>query len=95
MQGKQTTNLASINKTALSRFPIPLPPIAEQVEILRRIDAETSFIDHIEQSIDTTLEKRDTLRQSILTRACGGQLAAQDPSDARTLERRKTAKERA
>ena len=80
-QGKQTTNLASINKAALSRCPIPLPPFEEQVEILRRIDIKTSIIDHIEQSIVTALERVDALRQSILSRGSNGQLVAQDPSD--------------
>jgi len=32
---KQTTNLASINKTELRSCPIPLPPAQEQVRILR------------------------------------------------------------
>ncbi len=80
-QGKQTTNLASINKTVLGRFPIPLPPIEEQVQILRRLDTETSIIDQINRSIATTLEKLDALRQSILKRAFSGQLVAQNPSD--------------
>lgn len=31
--GKQTTNLASINITKLSEFPVPLPPIEEQLQI--------------------------------------------------------------
>ena len=81
MQGKQTTNLASINKTVLSKFPIPLPPISEQAEILRRIDVETTTLDSIEATIAATLGKLQALRQSILKMAFNGQLVPQDPND--------------
>ena len=79
--GKQTTNLASINKTVLSKFPVPLPPIREQVEILRRIDVETSTLDHLEASIAVAHRKLDVLRLSILKMAFKGQLVPQDPND--------------
>ena len=80
-QGKQTTNLASINKTVLNKFPIPLPPIREQVEILRRIDIETSTLDHVESSITAAFRNLSALRQSILKTAFNGQLVPQDPRD--------------
>ena len=80
-QGKQTTNLASINKTVLSNFPIPLPPIREQVEILRRIDIETSTLDHVELSITAAFRNLSALGQSILKTAFSGQLVPQDPND--------------
>ena len=80
-QGKQTTNLASINKTVLSRFPIPLPPINEQVEIVRRLDMHSPILSHVDQSITAALMKFDALRQSILKKAFSGQLVPQDPSD--------------
>ena len=80
-QGKQTTNLASINKTVLSNFPIPLPPVREQVETLRRIDIETSILDHVESSITAAFRNLSGLRQSILKTAFSGQLVPQDPRD--------------
>ena len=36
--GKQTTNLASINKGVLSRFPVPLAPQDEQRRIVAKIE---------------------------------------------------------
>lgn len=36
--GKQTTNLASINKSQLSALPISLPSADEQIEIVRRVE---------------------------------------------------------
>jgi type I restriction enzyme, S subunit len=38
---KQTTNLASINMTQLRSFPMPIPPLDEQREILTKLDALT------------------------------------------------------
>jgi len=38
---KQTTNLASINMTQLRSFPMPIPPLDEQREILAKLDALT------------------------------------------------------
>ncbi|MCS1407253.1 MAG: Type-1 restriction enzyme EcoKI specificity protein [Verrucomicrobia subdivision 3 bacterium] len=80
-QGKQTTNLASINKTVLSKFPIPLAPIAEQEEILRRVESQTATIDHLEHKVAKSLEQMNALRQSILKKAFSGQLVPQDPND--------------
>lgn len=39
---KQTTNLASINMTQLRSFPMPIPPLDEQREILTKLDALTA-----------------------------------------------------
>jgi type I restriction enzyme S subunit len=38
---KQTTNLASINMTQLRSFPMPIPPLDEQRDILAKLDALT------------------------------------------------------
>ena len=81
LQGKQTTNLASINKTVLSRFPIPLPPIEEQEEIIQRLENQTEIIDHLEQDVASCLEKLNALRQSILKCAFKGRLVSQDSRD--------------
>lgn len=79
--GKQTTNLASINKTVLSDFPIPLAPIEEQAEILKQLDAQLSLADALEGEIDTSLTALTALRQSILKKAFSGQLVAQNTND--------------
>ena len=79
--GKQTTNLASINKTVLSQFPVPLIPYAEQEEICTQIDRSMMSLDAQEQEIARALGMADLLRQSILKKAFSGQLVAQDPND--------------
>src|SRR5690554_4100045 len=72
--GKQTTNLASINKTVLSNFPIPLPSFREQQEIVNQLEEKLSIIEQNEKEIESALAKAELLRQSILKKAFSGQL---------------------
>lgn len=79
--GKQTTNLASINKTVLKMFPVPLPPLYEQREIVQRIEAIDTEVALLENQIKNELSRSEALRQSILKRAFEGKLVSQDPND--------------
>lgn len=79
--GKQTTNLASINKAVLSRLPVPLPSPEEQREITAQIEIHSSAIDRTEADIEINLQKAEALRQSILKKAFSGELVPQDPAD--------------
>ncbi|WP_321417614.1 restriction endonuclease subunit S [uncultured Desulfobacter sp.] len=80
-EGKQTTNLASINKTMLSAFPVPLPPIDEQSELIREIEKKYSVIEKIEKDLDDRFTMAENLRRSILKKAFTGKLVPQDPKD--------------
>ena len=79
--GKQTTNLASINKTVLSMFPVPLPSIEEQEMVIRALDDSMSLIGSLEAEVESSIAKCETLRQSILKKAFSGQLVPQDAND--------------
>lgn len=46
-EGKQTTNLASINLTKLGALPIPLPPINEQHRIVAEIETQFTRLDAV------------------------------------------------
>ena len=79
--GKQTTNLASINLSVLSGFPIPLPPLAEQRRIVAEVERRLSVIQQTEASVEANLTRAERLRQSILKQAFSGRLVPQDPND--------------
>jgi type I restriction enzyme S subunit len=79
-EGKQTTNLASINLTKLSAFPIPLPPTAEQKEIVAEVDLRLSLIRTTEAQVDANLQRAERLRQSILAQAFSGRLKLSEES---------------
>ena len=79
--GKQTTNLASINLTLLSTFPVPLPPVAEQHRILAEVERRLSVAQKVEVSVEANLTRAERLRQSILKQAFSGKLVPQDPND--------------
>ncbi len=72
--GKQTTNLASINKGVLSMFPVPVLSTKEQHQIVQEIESRLSVCDKLAESIDTSLQQAEALRQSILKRAFEGNL---------------------
>jgi type I restriction enzyme, S subunit len=70
-----------VNQEALNSTLVPLPPLAEQREILFRLDAELSNSEIIEAACQTELTRSAALRQSILKDAFAGKLVPQDPSD--------------
>ena len=79
--GKQTTNLASINLSVLTGFPVPLPPLAEQSRIVAEVERRLSVIQQAEAAVEASLQRAERLRQSILKQAFSGQLVPQDPDD--------------
>ena len=80
-EGKQTTNLASLNSTKLRSLPVPLPPVAEQMSIEAELERLLSEDEAAERSTKTAIARLQRLRQSILTWAFEGKLVDQDPND--------------
>jgi len=80
-QGKQTTNLASINLTKLRRLPLPIPPLVEQMRIVQHTERLLSLADEAELLVKGNTVRCARLRQAILKWAFDGKLVDQDPSD--------------
>jgi len=73
-------NQANINGTKLKTYPLPLPLLSEQHEIVAEIESRLSVCDKIEESIEHSLKQSEALRQSILKKAFEGKLVSQDPN---------------
>lgn len=73
-KGKQSVNLASINKTILSALLLPLPDKACQEKIVNCIEECFSLCDNIEQTVDNALTQAESMRKGILKKAFEGEL---------------------
>jgi type I restriction enzyme S subunit len=80
-EGKQTTNLASVSKSKVSALPVPVPPPAEALEIVRLIEEAMAWLNLVatEQGKATCLLNH--LDQGLLAKAFRGELVLQDPKD--------------
>jgi type I restriction enzyme S subunit len=67
-------NQSNINGTKLKTYPIPLCPLEEQQLIVSELESKLTVCDKIEETISQSLQKAETLRQSILKKAFEGKL---------------------
>lgn len=76
--------------SGIRQIAVPLPPLAEQHQIVSEVERLLSIADAMERAIEQSLKQAERLRQSILRQAFAGKLVPQDPNDepaARLLER--------
>jgi len=71
--GKRTTNLASTNSKKVGTFPIPLPPLDEQEEIVKHIDLQLAKAKSIEESIKDQISTLTAYRKSLIHECVTGQ----------------------
>ncbi len=64
---KQTSNLCSINKRELRRFPVPIPKPDEQEEMLSLLSAADANIEAIEREVEALGRLKRSLLQNLLT----------------------------
>ena len=67
-------NQSNINGEKLTKYPFPLASFREQNQIVQEIEQRLSVADNLEKSIETSLNKAESLRQSILKKAFEGKL---------------------
>jgi type I restriction enzyme S subunit len=72
----QGVNIADVRTT-----PIPLPPLAEQRQIVRILGKRLSAAEHLSSEIDAKLSRVEEQRQALLSEAFAGKLVSQDPDD--------------
>ncbi len=64
-----------------STLAVPLPPVAEQTELVRALSVAFESLASQEQTIDYSLQQSTAQRKNILQAAFCGQLVPQDPAD--------------
>jgi type I restriction enzyme S subunit len=78
---KQTTNLASINKTQLRALPVPTPEIKRQREIVAHLDRELAAVGALARVVVERIKEVEALHRSLLTQAFRGNLVPQNATD--------------
>ena len=71
----------TLNLEQLQTIPVPLPPLPEQQQIVRRVDELLALADEVEARHGKAKQYVDNLKQSILAKAFRGELVPQDPND--------------
>ncbi|WP_438404263.1 restriction endonuclease subunit S [Aeromonas hydrophila] len=67
---------SNINAKKLAEYPIALPQLTEQTEIVRRVEQLFAYADAIELQAKAAKERVDNLTQAILVKAFRGELTA-------------------
>lgn len=70
-----------LTRGALDSLKIKLPPVEEQEEIVRRVEALFALSDRLEARYSAALASFDRLTPAILAKAFRGELVPQDPND--------------
>ena len=97
-ESSSTSGLHTLNISKVSNLIVPVASSAEETAVVVQIEGKLSKVDRALEEVDTQLARSKALRQSILKKACAGQLVAQDPSDEPAsvlLDRIKVEKEQA
>lgn len=74
-------NIFHIGKEKLAAFGITLPPLAEQHEIVQRVEALFVYADRLEDHYRAARALVERLTPSLLAKAFRGELVPQDPDD--------------
>lgn len=81
MPARSTSGVNNINSNEVRNLTIPLPPLAEQQEIVQRVESLFHLADQVEQKYNKAKAYVDHLTQSILAKAFRGELVPQDTND--------------
>src|SRR5262249_16532530 len=73
-QARTTAGQFNLNLDILRRLRFPQPPLSEQHEIVRRVDALFKLADAIEQRVSAATQRADKLTQAVLAKAFRGEL---------------------
>jgi type I restriction enzyme, S subunit len=75
------TGIQHIHLTDLRKDLVPMPPLAEQAEIVRRVELLFGYADRLEARLQTAQVAAERLTPALLAKAFRGDLVPQDPND--------------
>jgi type I restriction enzyme S subunit len=75
------TTIKHLTGKALKIYPLRVPPIDEQKEIVRRVESLFTMANTVEKKFNDAKARTDRLTQSILAKAFSGELVLQDEND--------------
>ena len=75
------TTIKHFTLKSVKSYIIPLPPLPEQQEIVRRVEKLFALADSLEVKYKTARERVEKIEQSVLAKAFRGELAEPDPND--------------
>jgi type I restriction enzyme S subunit len=78
-----TAGLYNLSTQKVGRMPVPVPPLEEQHEIVRRVEALFKLADAIEKRVEAATKRADKLTQAILAKAFRGELVPTEAELAR------------
>ncbi|MCA3694387.1 restriction endonuclease subunit S [Aquidulcibacter sp.] len=78
---KATAGQRNLTLEICRRSPVPLAPLSEQAEIVRRIETAFSWLDRLAMEHTSATKLLPKLDAAILTKAFRGELVPQDPND--------------
>ncbi|WP_196160724.1 restriction endonuclease subunit S [Reinekea sp. G2M2-21] len=70
------TTIKHLTGKSLKKYPIRVPPLEEQTEIVNRVEKLFAFADQIEKQVSNAQQRVNNLTQSILAKAFRGELTA-------------------
>jgi type I restriction enzyme S subunit len=73
--------MKNISQGKIKEIIIPLPPIEEQHEIVRRVEKLFAIANSLEEKYKTAIARVEKIEQSVLAKAFRGELVDPDPSD--------------
>ncbi|HIA3419800.1 TPA: restriction endonuclease subunit S [Escherichia coli] len=76
-ENSKSTAQSNLFLGPIKNLGIPLPPVSEQAEIVRRVEQLFAYADTIEKQVNNALARVNNLTQSILAKAFRGELTAQ------------------
>ena len=76
----------NLSATIIGKQNIDIPPVSEQLEIVRILDNLNAKERSTKEIAETVIEQIDTLKKAILARAFRGELGTNDPREESAVE---------